>query len=388
MKARVLVHVQHLLGIGHVRRAALLTTALTEAGAEVTVATGGFPLPGIDFRARRVEQLAPARAASHNFKPILDAEGQPITPEWAAARQAHLCQLVTEVVPHVLVTETYPFGRRAFRHEMLAAIEAAHRARPAVRIVSSIRDILIRKADQRRVDEIIDTVNAHYHAILVHGDPDILPLQASFAEATLFADRLRYTGYVTPPRRVASAVDGEDGRDEVVVSVGGGAVGGALLEAAAAARALSVAAGDTRWRLLVGPDVPAAARAALIAAAPDGVLAEPARPDFPDLLARCRVSVSQAGYNTVMDIMTAGCRAVLVPFAAGGRETEQPARAALLAGRGLAQVVEEDGLTPARLAAAVDRAVAASLPERPAMRGDGAQTSASILLDLAAAAGA
>ena len=59
------------------------------------------------------------------------------------------------------------------------------------------------------------------------------------------------------------------------------------------------------------------------------------------------VSVSQAGYNTVMETLQAGARAVLVPFAAGSEE-EQTIRAQLLAERGLVHVVEESALTPQR----------------------------------------
>ena len=73
------------------------------------------------------------------------------------------------------------------------------------------------------------------------------------------------------------------------------------------------------------------------------------------------VSVSQAGYNTVMETLQAGARAVLVPFAAGTEE-EQTIRAQLLAERGLVHVVEENALTPATLAAAIDRAVLAPRP--------------------------
>ena len=54
------------------------------------------------------------------------------------------------------------------------------------------------------------------------------------------------------------------------------------------------------------------------------------RPGFTRDLARCAVSVSQAGYNTVADIMAAGCRAVVAPQW-NEKETEQLRRAELLA---------------------------------------------------------
>ncbi|MGE4013706.1 MAG: glycosyltransferase, partial [Alphaproteobacteria bacterium] len=66
-------------------------------------------------------------------------------------------------------------------------------------------------------------------------------------------------------------------------------------------------------------------------------------------------------YNTVMDILQAGVAAVLVPFAAG-HETEQTMRAIRLASHGRAIMIGEHELTPAKLAAAIDRAAALPVP--------------------------
>ena len=74
------------------------------------------------------------------------------------------------------------------------------------------------------------------------------------------------------------------------------------------------------------------------------------------MLRRCRVSVSQAGYNTVLDILAAGARAVVVPFASE-RETEQGLRAERLAACGVLELLAETQLTPARLAQTVERAI-------------------------------
>src|SRR5262249_61445475 len=87
-----------------------------------------------------------------------------------------------------------------------------------------------------------------------------------------------------------------------------------------------------QWRLLSGPNLPEPEFARLAEALPKGVSLERYRPDFPEMLRGCRVSISQAGYNTVLDILHSGAPAVVVPFAAG-RETEQNLRAERLAAR-------------------------------------------------------
>ena len=144
-----------------------------------------------------------------------------------------------------------------------------------------------------------------------------------------------------------------------------------------AARPLS-REGHRRWRILTGPQLAPEAAANLQRMDDSGCIVEAARADFPGLLARCRVSVSQAGYNTVMDILAARARAVLVPFAQKS-ETEQTVRADALANRGWATIVSEDALSPETLAAAVDRA--ADLPRPPAngVRAHGAEATATLI---------
>jgi predicted glycosyltransferase len=383
---RVLFHVQHLLGIGHVRRAALIARALAADGAQVTVAQGGFPVPGADFGGAEVIALPPVRAADAAFSALVGPGGRPADAAWEARRRDALLAAEDRVRPDVVLVETYPFGRRRFRFELEPLLDRALARRPRPLTACSVRDILVRKDDPARHAQVAETVRRRFDLVLVHGDPRLVPLEASFPAADRIADRIRYTGYVASPDIEAdpgagSEIDpeGADGRGEAVVSVGGGAVGAGLLHTALAARPLSPLA-DAPWRLLYGPDLPSGTVAALRNAAPDGVTVEPARPDFPALLRRCRLSISQAGYNTVMDVLAAGCPAVLVPFAAGA-ETEQTDRARLLADRGLVRTVAEHGLTPAGLAEAIAAALAAP-PRRNAAAGlavDGARQTARLL---------
>ena len=198
----------------------------------------------------------------------------------------------------------------------------------------------------------------------------------SFPFAGKVAHLVRYTGYVGGEKRPAAA--GSDGKDEVIISCGGGAVAEGLLSAALDARPLSRKAQDTTWRILIGHDVPDHAFERYRKRAPDGMRVERARRDFPDLLKRARLSVSQAGYNTVLDILIADASAVFVPFAQEN-ETEQTQRARALERHGRAAVLEEKHLSPEQLAAAIDDALA--LPHRPhkVMLG-GADRSADILM--------
>jgi len=260
------------------------------------------------------------------------------------------------------VIEAFPFGRRAFRHELDALITAARSRHPRAVVVCSLRDIIVAPAEPQRQQDIVDRVRADFDAVLVHGDSAFIPLETSFPAASQIADRLVYTGYVgaEPPTgadRAKNRAKNSVGGGEVLVSAGGGAVGGALLATALEARRRGCLA-DLGWRLLAGPNLPRAEFAALAERLPKRVVLERFRADFPELLRCCRVSISQAGYNTVLDILAARAAAVVVPFAAG-RETEQQLRAERLAAKGVLEMVDERDLSPGRLAEAIERAIIA-----------------------------
>ena len=381
--ADVLLYVQHLLGIGHVRRAAAIARALDRAGCRVVVVSGGLPVDGLDFGAARLHQLAPLRTADETFSALVDAAGRPIDEAWKAARAADLLALYRRTRPRLLLIELFPFGRRQLRFELIPLLEAAGAARPRPRVLCSLRDILNLPSKAEKTAWSLATLRRHFDDVLVHGDPRLVTLEKSFPAAQEIADRLIYTGYVVTEAPAAAPI-GEIGND-VLVSTGGGAVARHLITAALEARALG-AGGERPWRILVGHSLPEGEFLDLAARAPRGVTIERARRDFLDLLARCRASVSQAGYNTTIEVLRAGCPAVLVPFA-GGSETEQGLRARVLAERGLVEVVAEAELSGDILARALGRA--SDKPTAGARRGlaldmGGAEKTAEIICTMLA----
>jgi predicted glycosyltransferase len=98
--------------------------------------------------------------------------------------------------------------------------------------------------------------------------------------------------------------------------------------------------------------------------AEEGVTIERHHDDLGPFLRAAMVSISQAGYNTVVEALVAGAPMVLVPFAQGG-EDEQSVRAARLAALGAASVLSEHALRADLLAAAIDNAAARGTPRLP-----------------------
>lgn len=366
----VLIWVQHLLGTGHTVRAAAIGRALAARGADVTMVLGAVPPSTLDLAGIATIQLTPVAASDATFSTLVTADGRPyahVLPE----RHAQLAATVERVRPAAILTETFPFGRRPFAGELMPILEALPTPRPLV--ATSVRDVLVRKP-MPKAEAMAERARALCDMILVHADPRFVTLGDSFAAADKVADLVHYTGFVHAPAPQAAA-HGE-GEGEAVVSCGGGAVGRSLVEAAIGAARRD---GGLNWRILVPPGL-AELMPGWRAEAPPNVALEPNRPDFRALLGRAALSVSQAGYNTALDVLSAGVRAIFVPFAAHD-ETEQTDRAEALAARGLAQVLAERDLTADRLAATVAAAMARPASERPAIDLDGADRSAALILE-------
>jgi predicted glycosyltransferase len=274
------------------------------------------------------------------------------------------------------MTEAYPFGRRQLRFELEPLMRCARAASWRPLTVCSIRDILQEGRKPQSLAESMAAAQAWYDLVLVHGDPALVRIEATLPGAQQIAHKFRYTGLVTPDP--SQALGAPSMSAPVVVSAGGGAVGHALTEAALDAPRHCQHFPEG-WLIIVGPERNPADTVALAARAPPGVTVVREVPDLVRVFAAAAVSVSRAGYNTVGEVLRAGCPAVLVPYAGDG-QTEQLRRARILSERGCTRMLGHDELSAAALGAAVDTA-AGWRPPACDLDLDGASHSAQILLD-------
>lgn len=371
---RVLIWVQHLLGTGHTVRAAAVGRALLAHGADVLMVLGGRPPPTLDLGDLRVEQLPPVFATDATFQTIVGEDGTPYAALQHLRREA-FARAARDFAPDAVLLETFPLGRNMMAGEVEPVVTSLQLGEHPPYIACSVRDVLARKAPEKAA-AMVARAEGLVDCVLCHGDPAFVPLTASFPAARRLGARLRYTGYVDAG---AAPTRNTEANGEIVLSAGGGRSATGLVRLAVEAAALL---GETRrWRMLVPQ--PDAVRAELGRPLPEHVALERNRSDFRALLSGAALSVSQAGYNTVVDVMVAGCRALFVPFADAG-ETEQTDRAGALAARGMARVVAADA-GPQALAEAVDAALADPAPQRPLIDRDGADRAATMLIEAARA---
>ena len=381
----LLFYCQHALGLGHLVRSLSLAESLGQHFDVVLLNGGRFP-EGTSIPAGvRVVNLPPL---GHDSSFNLVSHD----PEWsleAAMRERPRIILdelaITE--PAVVLVELFPFGRKKFEFELLPLLDAVHSIgveRP--RVVCSVRDILVgQRRDQARHDErAAGLANRYFDAILVHSDPKFARLEDTFHPETPMTVPIHYTGFVTnsaAPIEIAPA----DRLRRVLVSAGGGMVGGPLFKIVVDAHLQWHDSAGLSTTVLAGPFCPEPVWAWLQqqAARLDGFEAVRYLPDLRTEMARSAVTVSQCGYNTTMDILRARVPAVVVPFAEGG-EDEQRQRAERLDDLGVLRCLDPEGLDADRLAEAVI-AAATTTPAAVSLDLDGRDASARIISELCAA---
>ena len=373
---RIFFYVQHLLGIGHIARASRIANALVKDGFDVTVVTGGLPVPGFPGEGVKTVALSAVVASNVGFSGLADAEGRAADKDFLDARRDGLLDAFHAARPDVVIIEAFPFGRRQMRFELLPLLDAIEKADPRPKLLSSVRDILQENRKAGRDEETVALVKTHFDAVLVHGDPDFVRLEDTFPLTPEIADRLRYTGLVAPP----PAPEPTETFD-IIASAGGGAVGAELIRAAKEAAAMMPQ--DLRWLLISGPNLPETDFTAVSRDAPPNVTLVRFRKDFPSLLRGAKVSISQAGYNTVGDLLRTECRAILIPFVADG-ETEQTVRAERLQALDFADILPEKGLTAGHVKEAVEKALAAPRRGPVSLDLDGAEKTAGIIRSMIA----
>ncbi|MFT5218290.1 MAG: putative glycosyltransferase [Gammaproteobacteria bacterium] len=371
---RVMIYVQHLLGIGHLNRSLLLAGPLQQQGFDVSLVSGGMPQPKTRLHDFKIYQLDPVRSKDDRFTALVNSDGDEVDDDWKMRRKQQLLDLFAEVAPDALITETFPFGRRMMRFELIPLLDACRSSLKQMTVIASIRDILQPKSRPERNVEICQLIQQYYDHVLVHGDASVATLEDSFSLAAQISDKVSYSGYIcnSQPAAAPPATPG----NEVIVSAGGSATGLAILKAAVGAKPLSLLR-DARWRIMVSPAIAERDYLELKKSSSATLLIERNRADFTSLISTARLSISQAGYNTVTDLLQTDTPAIIIPFAAAD-EQEQTIRSRCLQQAGRVAVIAETDLNAERLATTIDQVSTARQQPFPVQL-DGARQSANLI---------
>lgn len=362
----LLFYCQHVLGMGHLMRSKALVEGLVD-DFSVTFLNGGELIPGFTFPAQVAVINLPPLTSDAAFTGLQAGAGLALE-ESMAARANLLIETYTRVQPDVLVIELFPFGRKKFAFELLPLLARIRRDGRTTKVVCSLRDIMVSRRDQWKHElRACRLLNRYFDLLLIHADPTFQRLEESFGQVAALTTPTLYTGYVAQNAVVEERAPREPllpvQHPLLVASIGGGRVGSELLRATAAASIQLAATFPHQLLLFTGPYLPDAEFAQLRASVADQshIVLQRYSTQFLHYMAQADLSLSMAGYNTCMNLLTTGTRALVLPFT-GGDNDEQSMRAAKLAQMGAVGVLQPAELTPTRLAARITEQLAAPAP--------------------------
>jgi len=378
---RVMFYCQHVLGMGHLVRSAEIVRKLS-GDFKVLFVTGGEPTHELSLPYNvELLQLPPLKT-DPDFIRLRVCDPSRGLEETKVLRQEQLLRSFCSFRPDVLVTELFPFGRKQFSFELIPLLEHARNVTRTPLIVSSIRDVLVTKKDQAKHEQrVTDILNRFYDLVLVHGDERFLKLEDTFSRVGDLRCPVEYTGYVVQQKKQTPAEGAGSSRPTIVVSNGGGGClsGHVLLESVLRAATLLQEALPHTFRVFAGPLMPEGVYQRLEGLARLGGNVRLARyaSDYPALLRQATLSLSMAGYNTVMDILSTQVRALVYPVTANG-DQEQSLRARKLEEMGVLAVLDAEQLEPVRLALEILRALR-SKPSQITLNLAGAENSSHLI---------
>jgi predicted glycosyltransferase len=356
----VLIYCQHLSGTGHFVRSYEIGRALAEMH-DVWMVDGGRPVPR-STSGPAPELLSIPRVYQQDGV-IRSVDESMAVAEVMAQRLAMLRDAVDRLRPDVLLVEHFPFSKWILADEIMALVEQARKRTPHLRVLCSVRDIMAPSRfdaePEVHRERVLATLGSMFDGVLVHSDPDFARIEQHLPWADRIPVPVSYTGFVSETPEPGTAVRRAD--PWVVVSTGGAGDGTLLVRCVDAWRELvrSQRHGGRRLIVFVPPfsrswqqrDDDALRSAPLVDARQFGN-------DFLGYMRGADLSVSHAGYNTCMNILACGLRAIIVPNPV---MPDQLIRAQRFAALGIIRTLDAAGCTTEQLA----DAMAATLSDEP-----------------------
>ena len=357
---KILIYCQHVLGVGHFFRT--LEIARAFASHRVTLVTGGGDIP-VQLPSFIRHVCLPGLMMDKNFSAMHSLMPGKTVDQVKEKRKKILWDLFDTETPDLFLVELYPFGRKAFRFELDPLLEKIRtekiraektRGKNTCKVVCSLRDILVEKTDRAAYEHrVTQTLNTYFDVLLVHSDPEVIRLDTCFSSMDAIRVPLIYTWFVTPfpdpaKRDGIRKVFGVTSTDFlVVVSAGGGNVGGELLVEACRAHGFLETRARVKMLLITGPYMDARERDQIQAMATKNIQVIEFYQEFVSLLHAADLSISMGGYNTLMNCLAARVPALIMPF---DQNREQGMRMDRLHSYGDLFLLGRQDLEPAALA--------------------------------------
>ncbi|MEM6751688.1 MAG: glycosyltransferase [Cyanobacteria bacterium P01_C01_bin.38] len=350
---KLLFYCQHILGMGHLVRSMEIVRGLMP-DFQVCFLNGGqiikeFEIPdGIE-----VVNL-PAIKTDAEFKQLKPVDTSLSLAEVQEIRKNKLLEVAEEFQPDVLMIELFPFGRGKFSFELIPLLEKLQASEKPVKIVSSLRDIVVTKTNQEKYEnKVCRLMNQYFDMLLIHGDASFVPLDESFSRVKDIQSETKYTGYVVQKPTVNPELTEEDkniiesDKPLILVSVGGGRFGHELIDCVIESADILEQKLPHKIQIFTGPFAPEDKLQAWqqLTENKKNIKVSRYTRNLLSYMQKADLSISMSGYNTTLNVMTTGVRAMILPFK-GNDDQEQRIRASKLDSLGVVKMLDESDLKP------------------------------------------
>ncbi|NJK37265.1 MAG: glycosyl transferase [Oscillatoriales cyanobacterium RM1_1_9] len=342
---------QHILGMGHLVRSIEIVRGLLPEF-QVCFINGGQVIDAFQFPEEVEVVNIPAVKTDAEFQELSPVDPNLSMEEIQETRKETLLNIFNKIQPDILIIELFPFGRRRFSFELIPLLEQAKAA--GTKIVSSLRDIIVTKQDQQRHEEkICRLMNQYFDLLLIHGDPRFITLDLSFSRIQDLDCDVYYTGYVTQQLSSSKIYQRRPSSTQptILVSVGGGRFGHELLECVVQTAPILKDKIPHHIQMFAGPFSPDSFFQELQDAAKGqtNITVERYTSEFVSYMKRSDLSISMSGYNTTMNILSTGIKAMMLPFQGNG-DLEQLTRVKKLEELSRVKMIQPEDLDPYQFA--------------------------------------
>ena len=348
---KILLYSHDTFGLGNIRRTLLLAQELIDQypKAAVLLITGSqmihsFRIPrGVDYiKLPCLDRIDAERYESRFLLECSDAVKR--------TRSAIIERTVLGFAPDLMIVDKRPAGVDG---ELTDTLTALRQQNFPTRLVLGIRDILDEPRKTRetlRNNRSFQFIRDYYNEVWIYGSQSIFDTIREYAFPADIARMTHYCGYL---KRPTVATRHSDGPPRVLVTTGGGGDGSRMIQAYLEGLSSLPRNVALRSTVVFGPQMSAATQASF--SNEFGYLTDVEfrefEPELAPLYAKADLVVSMAGYNTVCELLSSGCNAILVPRAEPVKE--QLIRARLLAAEGLFEMLEPAELSAETLIAKV-----------------------------------
>lgn len=350
---RLMFYCQHILGMGHLVRSMEIVRGLMQ-DFQVCFINGGevikeFPFPdGVE-----VVNL-PAIKTDAEFQALQVVDTSLTLAEVQEIRKNQLLEIYDKFQPDVLMLELFPFGRGKFSFELIPLLERVRESNIGTKVVSSLRDIVVTKTNKVKYEEkVCKLMNQYFDMLLVHGDPKFYPLEETFSRIPDLKCEIHYTGFVVQEPDENPILNEEDSavvnseKPLILVSIGGGRFGHELIDCIVETAPILENKIPHHIQVFAGPFIPDEKlnRWQDLTKNSQNINVRRYTPNLLSYMQKADLSISMSGYNTTLNIMTTGVRAMSLAFT-GNDDQEQRMRADKLDKLGVVKMLSPDDLQP------------------------------------------